>query len=148
MKERGFEVVSKYNEKEINLPVRSTKYAAGYDIECCEDTIIEKGKIKLVPTGIKVYCQDDEYIMLVNRSSSPKKKGIVLANGIGIVDKDYYNNENNEGEIFFQFINITDEDVLIKKGDRIGQALFQKYYLSDNDEATGDRTGGFGSTGK
>ena len=86
--------------------------------------------------------------MLVNRSSSPKKKGIVLANGIGIVDKDYYNNENNEGEIFFQFINITDEDVLIKKGDRIGQALFQKYYLSDNDEATGDRTGGFGSTGK
>jgi len=92
--------------------------------------------------------QDDEMLLLYNRSSNPKKKGLILANSVGVVDKDYYGNPDNDGHIMFAFFNIKDEDIEIKKGEAIGQAIFQKYYVSDTDEATGERTGGFGSTSK
>ena len=105
-------------------------------------------KPTLVKTGIKAYMQDNEYLMLVNRSSNPGKKGLILANSIGIVDKDYYGNEDNDGHIMFAFYNIKDEDIEIKKGEAIGQALFQKYLITDNDKAEGKRMGGFGSTRK
>ena len=76
------------------------------------------------------------------------KKGLILANSIGVIDKDYYGNLDNDGHIMFAFFNVKDEDVEIKKGDCIGQAIFQKYLIADNDEAVGERTGGFGSTSK
>lgn len=85
--------------------------------------------------------------MLVNRSSGPKK-GLILPNSIGIIDSDYYNNETNEGHFYFQFYNVTDKELIIKKGDVIGQAIFQKYLLTDNDYSDGIRTSGFGSTDK
>ena len=91
---------------------------------------------------------EGEYLMLCNRSSNPKKKGLVLANGVGIVDADYYENPDNDGHIMFAFFNIKDEDIEIKKGDAIGQGIFQKYYSVDNDNAQGERLGGFGSTSK
>ena len=76
MRTRGFEVVKGYEDKDIHLPVRGTKHAAGYDIEAAEDIVIpiyEKGiKPTLVPTGLKAYCMDDECIFLLNRSSGPK----------------------------------------------------------------------------
>ena len=88
---RGFEVAKGFEEKGINLPVRKTKYSAGYDVEAAEDTIIpsfKKGmKPTLIKTGIKAYMQDNEYLMLANRSSNPGKKGLILANSVGIVDK-------------------------------------------------------------
>ena len=87
-------------------------------------------------------------LLLYNRSSNPGKKGLVLANGVGVVDKDYYGNLDNDGAIMFAFFNIKDEDIEIKKGDIIGQAIFQKYLITDDDIATGDRVGGFGSTSK
>ena len=90
--------------------------------------------------------QDNEYLMLVNRSSNPGKKGLILANSVGIVDKDYYGNEDNDGHIMFAFYNIKDEDIEIKKGERIGQAIFTPYLTVDNDNAEGERNGGFGST--
>ena len=92
--------------------------------------------------------QDDEYLMLCNRSSNPKKKGLILANSVGIVDKDYYGNTDNDGHIMFAFYNIKEEDIEIKKGEAIGQAIFQKYLVVDNDNAEGERSGGFGSTNK
>ena len=92
--------------------------------------------------------QDDEYLMLCNRSSNPKKKGLILANSVGIVDADYYENPDNDGHIMFAFYNIKAEDVEIKKGECIGQAIFQKFSIVDNDTAEGERTGGFGSTNK
>ena len=92
--------------------------------------------------------QDDEVLMLYNRSSNPKKKGLILANSVGVVDKDYYGNEDNDGHIMFAFYNIKEEDITIKKGEAIGQAVFQKYFVTDDDNAQGDRTGGFGSTSK
>ena len=118
---RGFEIAKGFEDKGINLPVRKTKYSAGYDVEAAENTIIpsfKKGmKPTLVKTGIKAYMKENEYLMLANRSSNPGKKGLILANSIGVVDQDYYGNSDNDGHIMFAFYNIKDEDVEIKKGD-------------------------------
>ena len=152
MKQRGFEVVKGYEDKNINLPIRKTKYSAGYDVEAAEDTIIpsfkNNNKPTLVKTGLKAYMQDDEMLCLYNRSSNPKKKGLILANSVGIVDKDYYGNPDNDGHIMYAFYNIYDEDLEIKKGEVIGQAIFEKYLISDDDISEGERIGGFGSTDK
>jgi len=151
MKQRGFEIAKGWEDKGINLPARKTKYSAGYDVEAAEDVVIPPYKpgIKptLIPTGLKAYCMEDEWIMLVNRSSGPKK-GVILPNSIGVVDHDYYNNIDNDGHFYFQFWNFKDEDLVIHKGDVIGQVIFQKYLLIDDDGAEGERVGGFGSTDK
>ena len=147
---RGFEIAKGFENQDIHLPIRKTKCSAGYDVEAAEDVTIPAFKpgVKptLVKTGLKAYCPEDEYYMLVNRSSNPGKKGLILANSIGIVDKDYYGNEDNDGHIMFAFYNIKDEDIEIKKGDRIGQAIFTPYLVADTDTANGERNGGFGST--
>ena len=92
--------------------------------------------------------QDDEMLLLYNRSSNPKKKGLIMANSVGVIDKDYYENPENDGHFMFAFYNIKEEDIEIKKGEAIGQAIFQKYLVSDDDVAEGERLGGFGSTTK
>ena len=139
-----FEAITTYPN--ATLPKRSTKGAAGYDFECVVDTICPAHKITLIPTGIKAQIDSGYYLQLAVRSSTPKKKGLILANGIGIIDEDYYNNPDNEGHIMFQVYNITDDDVIISAGERIGQGVFIKYVIADNDMAEGLRTGGFGST--
>lgn len=128
------------------LPYRSTKGSAGYDFECYANTLIPPYQIMLIPTGIK--CQIDEgyYLQLALRSSTPMKKHLMLANGIGIIDGDYYNNPDNEGHIMFQVINFTNKEVFISKGERIGQGIFLQYNKVDEDDASGNRIGGFGST--
>ncbi len=147
---RGFEVVKGFEEKEIHLPIRKTKYSAGYDIEAAEDMIVPKYvegiSPTLIPTGLKAFMQEDEVLFLYNRSSNPKKRGLVLANGVGVIDKDYYGNSDNDGHIFFAFYNNGKEDILIKKGEAIGQGIFSKYLLVDDDQADGIRKSGFGST--
>lgn len=151
MKERGFEVVKGWENRDIHLPKRSTMHAAGYDIEAAEDVVIPPFKLgikpTLIPTGLKAYCKDDEWFMVVNRSSGPKK-GLVMANSVGIIDSDYYENESNDGHFYFQYYNFKEDDIIIKKGDIIGQVIFQKYLVVDDDIAEGVRTGGFGSTDK
>ncbi len=151
MRLRGFEVAKGWEDKDIHLPIRKTKHAAGYDVEAAEDVVIPPfklgGKPTLIPTGLKAYCQDDEFYMLVNRSSGPKK-GFVMANSIGIIDADYYGNVTTDGHFYFQYYNFLDTDLVIKKGDVIGQVIFQKYLIVDNDHAEGIRTGGFGTTDK
>lgn len=148
---RGFEIAKGYEDKNIHIPKRSTIHAAGYDVEAAEDITIpiyHPGmKPTLIPTGLKAYCEPDEWFMLVNRSSGPKK-GFVMANSIGVVDSDYYGNETNDGHFYFQYFNCSDHDMEVKKGDVIGQVIFQKYLITDDDEATRIRTGGFGSTDK
>jgi dUTP pyrophosphatase len=151
-KVRGFEIANGWEDKNINLPIRKTAKSAGYDVEAAEDVTIpvfENGcKPTLIHTGLKAYCQDDEWYMLANRSSNPGKKKLVLANGIGIIDADYYCNPDNDGEFMFAYYNIGTDPLEIKKGDIIGQVVFQKFLVVDNDNASGERTGGFGSTGK
>ncbi len=149
---RGFEIAKGFENKDINLPIRKTKYSAGYDIEAAEDTVVPSFKKgmnpTLIKTGLKAYMQDDEVLFLYNRSSNPKKKGLILANSVGVIDKDYYGNSDNDGHIMFAFYNIKDEDITIKKGEAIGQGVFQKYLVTDDDNAEGERMGGFGSTSK
>ena len=150
MKTRGFEVVKEYANKGINLPVRKTKHSAAYDIEAAEEVVLpsfQKGmKPTLIPTGLKAYMQSDEVLLIVPRSSGPKKQGISFPHNVGVIDSDYYNNPDNEGHIFVQCINLKDEDVVIKKGEAVAQAIFQKYLTVDDDNAEEMRTGGFGST--
>ena len=152
MRKRGFEVVKEYVNKGINLPVRKTKHSAAYDVEAAEEIVLpsfKKGmKPTLIPTGLKAYMQSDEVLLIVPRSSGPKKQGISFPHNVGVVDSDYYNNPDNEGHIFVQCINLKDEDVVIKKGEAVAQAIFQKYLTVDDDNAEGVRTGGFGSTDK
>ena len=129
---RGFEIAKGYEDKNINLPVRKTKSSAGYDIEAAEDCVIPAFKLgqkpTLVKTGIKAYMPDDEFLMICNRSSNPGKKGLVLANSVGIIDSDYYGNQDNDGVIMYAFYNFFDKDLEIKKGEVIGQAIFRKFY--------------------
>lgn len=152
MKTRGFEIAKGWEDKNINLPIRKTARSAAYDIEAAEDIVLpsfNKGmKPILIPTGLKSYMGSDEVLIIVPRSSSPKKQGISFPHSIGVIDSDYYENPDNDGHIFVQVINLKDEDVLIKKGDTVAQAMFQKYLTIDNDNATGERLGGFGSTDK
>ena len=151
-KVRGFEIAKGFEDKNINLPERKTKYSAAYDLEAVEDTVIPAFKMGMKPTliktGLKAYMMPDEVLIIVPRSSGPKKQGILFPHSMGVIDKDYYGNEDNDGHIFVQCINIKDEDVIIKKGEAVAQAIFQKYLMIDGDNAEGIRKGGFGSTSK
>lgn len=148
---RGFEIAKGYEDKGITIPIRKTAHSAGYDVEAAEDIIIPRFtpgcKPTLIPTGLKAYCQPDECYLLLNRSSGPKK-GFIMANSVGLIDSDYYGNEDNDGHFFFAYFNCSDHDIEVKKGDVIGQVVFTKYLIVDNDNATGKRKGGFGSTSK
>ena len=174
-----FEIVSKYKDKDIHLPKRSTGFSAGYDFEVAEDIVIPPlehltdelrahwngtitlngmaqytkrigAKPTLVPTGIKAKITPGWYLKLVVRSSLPLKHWLILANSEGVIDGDYYNNPDNEGEIFFQLINLSPFPILLKKGDKIGQGIFIPYGITEEDHyGEGEtRKGGFGSTSK
>ena len=149
MKLRGFEIAKGWEDREIRLPRRSTAHAAGYDLEAGADVTVPRFRPgvapTLIPTGLKAYCQLDECYYIFNRSSGAGK-GLVLANGVGVIDADYYGNPTNDGHIGVLVFNVSDHDLQIKKGDRIAQAIFQKFLLVDDDQATGARQGGFGST--
>ena len=158
------------------IPTRKTNGSAGYDFYVAEDIIIPpyyvqldkmaeynspitmgleevasktkelKARPTLVSSGVK--CQLDEglYLELSTRSSTPLKYWLILANSVGIIDSDYYNNEDNEGEIFFQLINLSPWSIRLKVGDCIGQGFIKQYDLTDNDFTDKIRKGGFGST--
>lgn len=144
---RNFSLVSRMNGKGL-LPERSTKNSGGYDMFAIEDVVLQPNEITYVPTGVKVSMENDEILILANRSSNPKKKGIVLASGINIIDADYFGNPDNEGEIILILKNITSEPVKINAGDKTVQAVFVKYLLTEDDNATTERKSGIGSTGK
>ena len=132
MRCRGFEVVKGYEDKGINLPVRKTAHSAGYDVEAAEDIVIPMFtpgcKPTLIPTGLKAYCAEDECYFLLNRSSGPKK-GFLMANSIGLIDSDYYGNEDNDGHFYFAYFNCSDHDIEVKKGDTL-YSLSKKYGLT------------------
>lgn len=135
MRNRGFEIVSDFKDKHINLPTRKTSKSAGYDIEAAEDKIIKAGKMAVIATGLKAYMQDDEYLGIHIRSSLALKKHLNLVNSQGVIDADYYNNEDNEGHIMIGLINFGNEDVEITKGMRIAQAIFYKFLIIDDEKS-------------
>ena len=114
--------------------------------EIADFTKASNAKPTLVTTGLKCKLDPGTYLELSMRSSSPLKYWLIMANGIGIIDADYFNNEQNEGEIFFQIINLSPFPIFIKKGEAIGQGIIKSYLTTENDIASGERIGGFGST--
>ena len=142
---RKFEFVERIKEVAMEstegayckLPERSTAKSAGYDFFVPEDTVCKAHQITLVKTGIKAYFPEDEALLLFNRSSNPKKKGLIIPNGVGVVDADYVDNPDNEGEMGGLFYNITDEDVVLKAGEKMMQGIFVKYGITDDDKAEG-----------
>ena len=144
---RGFEVVSAFEEQNINLPTRKTTESAGYDIECAEAVTLEPNQVVLVPTGLKAFMAYDEYLAIHIRSSMAIKRKLALVNSTGIIDSDYYNNEENEGHIMIALLNFGNEPVTLEKGERVAQGIFSKDLITNDDDATGVRTGGIGSTG-
>ena len=138
-------------EEDIKLPERSTLNSAGYDFFAIEDIIFNPKTITRVFTGVKCELMPNQVLILANRSSNPSKKGLVLLNGIGVIDADYYGNPDNDGEIAFEFYNMLDEVVEIKKGEKLGQGLILKFDKVEDDYTSDPyktRSGGFGSTGK
>jgi dUTP pyrophosphatase len=170
-----FEKVSRFADADFNLPVRKTANSAGYDFEVAEDIVVpciwnltnipvnssgpmflsdvahwtkaSGAKPTLVSSGVKCIMEPNQYLELMVRSSTPLKYWLLLANAPGIVDADYANNPDNEGEIFFQLINFSPFDIQLKKGDIICQGIIKTYDKIDDDTSTAARDGGFGSTG-
>ena len=161
---RKFAVAKGFEDKGVNLPQRATKNAAGYDFEAVEDIVVPSIWFHFVPmflekmanpniqlgtlvhTGVKAYMENDEYLGLYSRSSNYNKKGLILANSVGVGDSDYVDNPGNDGELMFNFINFGFSDAVIKKGERVGQGIFHKFLKTDDDVAETERMGGFGST--
>lgn len=134
---------------DAKMPCRGTKHSAGYDFTSPVKIVVPAHKMAKIPTGIKAQMNEDEVLSIYPRSSIGFKTGIRLANTVGIVDSDYYNNANNEGHIFIKFYNPTNEDYEIDIGDKIAQGIFTKYLIVDNEEEIlTERAGGIGSTGR
>lgn len=151
---RGFEIVEdkfrKNPDCKIIMPQRGTSKSAGYDICTPVDIVIPaKGHSSTIFTDIKAYMLPDEVLCTHVRSSIGMKRGLVLANTTGIIDSDYYSNQDNDGNIGFMLRNLTDEEVVIKAGERVIQGIFSKYLVADGDEPKSEeRVGGVGSTGR
>lgn len=171
-----FEVIGKYaGEENLLLPKRKTKESAGYDFVVADDIVIppyskmmdlmgsltgpvhsleEVAKVTkttgakptLVPTGVKAKLDPGTYLELSVRSSCPLKYWLIMANSVGIIDGDYYNNPDNEGHIYFQIINLSPVAIELQKGDCIGQGIIKSYLKTEEDNTITQRVGGFGST--
>lgn len=172
---RGFKWIKDFPENIFELPKRSTSKSAGYDIYAIHPNVFEfvqntnmetttlnaiwnavveagdqtvkcnKNGVIILPTGLKAYMQDDEFLMMTVRSSSGIKNGIQQANPPSVIDADYFENKDNDGHIYFAIRN--KEIKFDKPIMRIAQGIFMKYLVADNDDVKGVRVGGIGSTG-
>ena len=133
----------------IKLPKRATQMSAGYDIYSVRDFTLQPGQTVKLPTGIRVKLDSDKFLAIVPRSGLGFKYRTQLDNTIGIIDADYYNS-SNEGHIWVKITNDSKKgDVLeIKQGDAICQGIICQYFLTEDDNVTETRDGGFGSTDK
>lgn len=136
-----------YNQILNNLTLANGEVNKAFSLdELAALTKSTKAKPTLVSTGVKCQLDAGTYLELSVRSSTPLKYWLIMANSVGIIDADYYNNPDNEGEIFFQMINLSPYPIELKKGDVIGQGIIKSFNTVEDDAATGARKGGFGST--
>jgi len=159
VRDRGFEKISieqwakdvpepasDYHD-ELRLPKRATSKCAGYDFFAPYTFILQPNQDMKIPTGIKAYMMDDERLSIYPRSGLGFKYFVRLANTVGIVDSDYYDNKTNEGHIWIKVRNEGNVPLAVNKGDGFAQGIFEKYLLADGDDFTGnERVGGLGST--
>jgi dUTP pyrophosphatase len=148
---RGFKEVipqKRKNTQEFRLPERSTKHSAGYDFKTPINFTIKPNETFKLPTNIKAYMIENEVLELYVRSSVGIKRNIVLANGTGIVDKDFFGNLANDGNITLFLYNFGTEKQSFKIGDKIAQGIFKKFLTADSGNSDNVRVGGTGSTDK
>lgn len=137
--------------KQIRLPERATKHSAGYDFFAPVRITIPPHSSCTIPTGIKCRFNAEEkklwYLALHIRSSVGIKRGVIMSNGVGIIDADFYNNPENEGNITLALTNTSSCTQVFDAGDRICQGIFSIYGLAEDDDAEEERSSGIGSTG-
>jgi dUTP pyrophosphatase len=145
---RQFEVVTTFKNQGVTIPKRATENSAGYDLSSIMDVTILPGEIKMIPTGLKVLMPKNEALFVFPRSSLAIKKGLMMSNSVGVIDADYYGNNDNEGHIMVPLYNFKTVPVTVLKGERIAQGIFMAYLKTQSDETDGSvRLGGFGSSG-
>ena len=145
---RKFEIAKGFEDRGVVLPQRKTAKSAGYDIIALtdEDVYVHPGMSVNLETGVKACMEDDEVMLLFIRSSLGIKQGLTLSNSCGVIDADYYNNPDNNGHFILNIINTGNSVQRIPARSRVAQAVFVKYLTVDDDNATGERIGGIGST--
>lgn len=127
--------------RKSELPIRATKHSAGYDFYAAVSVEIKPGEKRVIPTNIAVEMDEDDVLLIFPRSSYSIKFGLELVNSVGVIDADY------KDQIFICYRNTGNDPFFIKRGDRIAQGVFVKYLKTDDDNASGERNGGVGSTG-
>lgn len=134
-------------DKDVEFPKYATSESAGFDVAANEDLTVGAKEVKLIRTGLIIQAPAQHFLMLAARSSLPLKKGLIISNGIGVVDRDYCGPED---EIRLSVYNFTDNPVEVKKGERLAQGLFlpvdQVEWLETENIKTESR-GGFGTSG-
>lgn len=145
---RQFMICKGFEQKDIKLPERSTKFSAGYDFKSLEDFDLNPNQIHIFKTGIKAKMDDDDVLLIFIRSSLAIKKGLQLANNVAVIDADYFSNPENDGHIMIAIKNTSNDIVSIKKDDKIAQGMFTKYETTIDDKSSNERKGGTGSTGR
>ncbi len=144
---RKFEWVPGYETSELLLPMRQTPGSAGYDLFAYDRCVVAKGAVQLIQTGVRVLLENGEFLAIFARSSLAVKHYLILANGVGVVDADYYGNADNFGHIMIPLVNLGQHDVIIERGERIAQGIFMPFMTIQNESFVKRlRTGGFGST--
>lgn len=133
----------------VPLPVYASTGAAGFDLAAAEDLVVRPHQVALVRTGLVIEVPPDHFLGVFARSSTPLKRGLIVANGVGVVDPDY---SGPADEVKIQVLNVTDGDVLVRRGDRLAQGIvLPAPRVTWNEvEATELGTmsrGGFGATG-
>jgi dUTP pyrophosphatase len=128
------------------LPRYATEGAAGFDLAAAEETTVAPGHTALVPTGLVIEVPPGMFLGVFARSSTPLKRGLMVANGVGVVDSDYCGATD---EVKIPVFNFTAAPVVVKAGDRIAQGILLPVSRVDWVEAPPDHgsRGGFGSTG-
>lgn len=132
----------------VGLPAPATGRSAGFDLAAAADTEVPPHSIRLVGTGLVIAVPDGYFLGVFARSSTPLKKGLMVANGVGVIDADYCGPAD---EIKIQVLNITDAPVKVSKGDRIAQGIVlpcPSVEWEEVDEMNVPTRGGFGSTGQ
>jgi dUTP pyrophosphatase len=132
----------------VSLPAYGTTGAAGFDLAASDDVRVVPGQIVLVPTGLVIEIPPGHFLGIFARSSTPLKRGLLVANGVGVLDSDY---AGPTDEVRIQVLNVTTEDVLIRRGDRLAQGIVlpapRIEWLEVSDTQRENR-GGFGATGR
>lgn len=132
----------------VSLPEYQTPGAAGFDLAASQDVVIDPGAIALIPTGLVIKVPEGHFLGVFARSSTPLKRGLMVANGVGVIDEDYCGTTD---EVKVQVLNFTSTAVRVSKGDRIAQGVFIPVTRARWEEASGDlrdgSRGGFGATG-